>query len=87
MWLPSLINTNNITLTECSFIENNNIRIEGQPFYWNNLNEYINFINNNEFDYVLFCKHCDPPTNEKDLLEQIASVYWENDYYYLYSVR
>lgn len=87
LWLPSLIYFNeNITLTEGSFRENNVIKIENEPFYWSNRSEYSFFVQKDSFDYVLFCKLCSPPTNEKEFLDDYYSLVWENEYYYLYSV-
>ncbi len=85
-WLPSVVlNNENIVSTEGSFRENNNIKLEFQRFYWTN-DSYAEFVNENNFDYIMICKKCTPPTNENEFLELYYNLFWENEYYSIYSI-
>lgn len=84
LWLPSLMFSNdNITFSDGSFRENNNINFASN--YWTN-ESYYNFILDKSFDYILVCKLCNPPTNEFDILNDNFELFWENEYYYLYEI-
>ncbi|PIU88774.1 hypothetical protein COX58_03400 [archaeon CG_4_10_14_0_2_um_filter_Archaea_38_6] len=89
LWLPTLLYTNeNMTLTEGSFRENNNINLNLGlgSFYWTN-ESYAEFVNSSDFNYVLICVQCNPPTNEGEILDGNYPLVWSNDYYKLYSIR
>jgi hypothetical protein len=84
LWLPSLLYTNeNITYTEGSFRENNNVNFEVNHWL---VEDYWFFMNESTINYVLICKQCNPPTNEGEILEEYYPLVWENDYYILYNV-
>lgn len=86
-WLPSiLLNKEGVILTEGSFRENNDITLDLKPFYWSNETQYEEYLDENSVDYVLFCKNCITPTNEKRILLKEYALVWENEYYYLFMV-
>ncbi len=87
IYLPSIFELplHNITIGDAgSFRENNNQHMVKTT--WNNTEQYEEYINSINVSYVLFCKMCNPQSNEREILKDNYDIVWENKYYYLYNV-
>ena len=83
--LPSIyvLPLNGFNLELGSFRENNPQHFTKK--IWSNQTEYINFLKEKNISYVLFCKICNPQSNEKEMLNNNFDKIWENNYYFLYN--
>ncbi|VVB75535.1 Uncharacterised protein [Candidatus Tiddalikarchaeum anstoanum] len=84
--LPSvyILPSYNFTLEAGSFRENNPQHMI--KITWANASDYLHFLEGNNISYVLFCKMCNPQSNEREMLNSF-NLTWENDYYYLYKIK
>jgi len=73
----------NLTSLYGIFRENNNRHFVSK--FWENKEDYTNFIETNNVNYILECKKCNPPSNEKEFVVQFEKI-WENDYYRLWKI-
>jgi hypothetical protein len=87
LYLPSVyvLPYQGFTLDAGSFRENNPQHMI--KLLWDNSTDYLNAMHESNITYVLFCKMCNPQSNEKEILENNFSLIWENEYYYLYNVN
>jgi len=87
LYLPSVfvLPYEGFVLQAGSFRENNPQHMV--KLLWDNESDYQNFVDNGNFSYVLFCKMCNPQSNEFEILQNYYDLVWDNDYYYLYNVR
>jgi hypothetical protein len=73
---------NNIILGVGAYRENNPINNYHQLY--RTLNDYKEGVE--VYDYVLHCKYCNPPVNDKLYLDEYFNKVGENDYYFLYNL-
>ncbi|MBN1924150.1 MAG: hypothetical protein JW791_05355 [Nanoarchaeota archaeon] len=86
LYLPSVfvLPYQGYNLEAGSFRENNPQHMV--KTYWDTVQDYDDFLTGKNISYVLFCKMCNPQSNEKEMLEENHILVWQNDYYSMFSI-